>query len=42
MSEQQVFEIICEICESFTEVIVVDVDETPCFCPMCGETVEVQ
>ena len=36
----QVFDIACEMCETHTEVIVVDVDEAPCFCPMCGVPVE--
>lgn len=27
----------CEVCDTETHVLVVDVDQIPEFCPMCGE-----
>ena len=28
---------VCDVCDTETEVSVVDADDTPSFCPMCGE-----
>lgn len=30
----------CELCESTTLITVLDVDEKPNFCPMCGEDLQ--
>jgi rubrerythrin len=32
----------CEVCDTETHVLVVDADEIPEFCPMCGEMTEYQ
>ena len=36
------YDIHCEVCEAVTEVYVdvAEVDEIPCFCPMCGSSVD--
>lgn len=31
---------VCEICDSETEVRVVDSEDVPVFCPMCGSDLE--
>lgn len=38
--EENLFKIVCDICETETRVTVLEVDEYPQFCPMCGEQVE--
>lgn len=30
----------CEICDTETQVIVLDSEDPPAFCPMCGSDVE--
>ena len=32
----------CEVCDTETHVLVVDVEDIPEFCPMCGEMTEYQ
>ena len=30
----------CDICDNETQVLVVDSEDVPCFCPMCGSDLE--
>lgn len=30
----------CDACETETQVLVIDEEEVPCYCPMCGSSVE--
>ena len=34
---EQEYYTVCEVCDTETQVLVVDVDDIPEFCPMCGE-----
>tara|TARA_Y100000589_G_scaffold108513_1_gene103125 strand:- start:665 stop:808 length:144 start_codon:yes stop_codon:yes gene_type:complete len=38
--EEKEYEIICHVCESHTHIII-DNDEEPLYCPMCGAEAEV-
>lgn len=35
--EKYDYEVECQICDSTTVITVIDIDEKPSFCPMCGE-----
>lgn len=37
MSEEVEFVTSCEVCESECSIVVLNVDEKPVHCPMCGE-----
>jgi len=39
--EEKEYEIICHVCESHTHIII-DNDEEPLYCPMCGAEAEVE
>jgi len=36
MNDPLNYEVICEVCDITTLVEVLEVDEKPIFCPMCG------
>jgi len=36
------FEVYCAVCETYTNVFVMDCDEEPAFCPMCGTEADVR
>lgn len=31
---------VCEVCETETQVLVIDSEEVPVYCSMCGESVD--
>jgi DNA-directed RNA polymerase subunit RPC12/RpoP len=39
--EGDIFELFCVVCQTETEVSVVDSDEEPIYCPMCGSEIEI-
>lgn len=40
-TDEEMFFITCDLCDTECQVIVRAVDETPAFCPMCASPVEV-
>lgn len=40
MEEEYQYEIECPMCESMLDLQVYQIDERPCYCPMCGTEVE--
>lgn len=42
MSDELEYNIVCQVCDVETSVLVFDIDEKPVFCPMCGEQGDVK
>ena len=39
---EQEYWTVCEVCDTETQVLVMDAEEVPQFCPMCGSGIEFQ
>lgn len=37
---EQEYWALCEVCDTETQVLVVEAEEVPEFCPMCGSNIE--
>lgn len=40
MEEEYTYQLECPVCDSILDLVVSEVDERPCFCPMCGTETE--